>query len=222
MPNSPKSANRVTRLYSVPSHTLRVDLRDRRDIVHEGLTRAPRLDGVDVRSSSAAMTQPDGQPTAGPWSAILAFFLEGFALYGASYCGSPHAIAASAVEASPPQASATQPEEISWRERRRAIAIVSLSTCSEVTEVEDDTERAGLGSETASGDALFGTDRSNRRSWLTEPWRAVAGRWAQRRREREIKKAIAALMDIEGRASREIGTPNRSRIGQIARYRHGS
>src|SRR5258708_25775586 len=86
MPNSPKSANRVTRLYSVPSHTLRVDWRDRRYIEHEGLTRAPRLDGAEVRASSAAMTRPDGQPTAGPWSAVRAFFLEGFALYCASYC----------------------------------------------------------------------------------------------------------------------------------------
>src|SRR5258708_12460654 len=102
MPNSPKSANRVTRLYSVPSHTLRVDLRDRRDIVHEGLTRAPRLDGVDVRSSSAAMTQPDGQPTAGPWLAILAFFLEGFPFFRAPSSRSPPPLAPPALAVSPP------------------------------------------------------------------------------------------------------------------------
>jgi len=127
MPNSSKSANPVTRLYSVPSHALRVDLRDRGDIVHEGLMRATRLDGADVRSSPSAMTRPD-RPTSAPWSSsILAFFMEGFALYGASYCGSPHVIAASAVGSPPTQASAAQPKVISWRGRRRAMAIVSVS-----------------------------------------------------------------------------------------------
>ena len=127
MPNSSKSANRVTRRYSIPSDVFRVDLRDRCDIVHEGLTRSPRLHGADVRSSPSAMTRPD-RPNTAPWSSsILAFLMEGFALFGASYCGSPHAIAASAVGSPPTQASAAQPEEISWRERRKAMAIVSVS-----------------------------------------------------------------------------------------------
>jgi hypothetical protein len=221
MPKSSKSANSVTRLYGVPSRALCVGSRDRRDIMHDGLARAPRLDGADVRSRPPVMpatTRLDRQDTA-PWSSILAFFMEGFALYGASYCAYPHAIATSPVETSPTQASAPPPDEISWRERRRAMAIVSSSTHSEVTEVAGDANRAGPRSETASGNEFFDTDRSNRRNWLTKPWHAVASRWAQRRRERVIKKAIAALVELDSGASPDIGNLNRSRDEQVARYR---
>jgi hypothetical protein len=87
-------------------------------------------------------------------------------------------------------------------------------------ELEDDADQAGPGSEAASGNASFITDRSNRGNWLTKPWNAIASRWAQRRREREIKKAIAALAESDGKASRNFGIPNRSRVEQVARYRH--
>jgi hypothetical protein len=170
MPNS--SQNRVTRRYGVPGRWLRVDVRGGRDIVHDGLTRALRQDGADMRSCSSVirpMTQPDRQNTA-PWSSsILAFFMEGFALYGASYCASPQAIAPSSVESSPAKASAPPREEISWRERRRAVAMVSSLTRAEVTEVADDANRARPESETAFGTAFFDTDRSSRSNWLTKP-----------------------------------------------------
>ena len=219
MPNSSQSANSVTRLYSVPSRALRVDLPDKSGIVHDGLTRTPRPDGADVRSYPSAMTRLD-RPNTAPWSSpILAFFMEGFALYGASYCASPHAIAALSADSSLAEVSVPQPDEISWRERRSAMAIVASSTRSKVMELEDDADRAGPGSEAASGNASFITDRSNRGNWLTRPWRAIARRWAQRRREREIKKAIAALVESDGSASRNFGIPNRSRDGQVARYR---
>jgi hypothetical protein len=84
MSNSSKSVNSVTRMYNVPSRALRVDLRDRCGTVHDGLTRAPRLDEAELRSRPSvipAMTRLDRQNTA-PWSSILAFFMEGFALYG--------------------------------------------------------------------------------------------------------------------------------------------
>jgi hypothetical protein len=221
MSNSSKSVNSVTRMCNVPSRALGVDLRDRCGTVHDGLTRAPRLDEAELRSRPSvmpAMTRLDRQNTA-PWSSILAFSMEGFALYGASYCASPHALATSPVEPSPTRASAPEPEEISWRARRRAMAIVSFSIRSEVTEVEDDADRAGPGSETASGDASSDTGRSNRRHWLTKPWHAIASRWAQRRREREIKKAIAGSVELDCGVLRGIGIPNRSRIEQDVRYR---
>ena len=216
-------------MYNVPSRALRVDLRDRCGTAHDGLTLAPRLDEAELTSRPSvmpAMTRRDRQNTA-PWSSILAFFMEGFALYGASYCASPHALATSPVEPSPTRASAPEPEEISWCARRRAMAIVSFSIRSEVTEVEDDADRAGPVSETASGDASSDTDRSNRRHWLTsnrrrwltKPWHAIASRWAQRRREREIKKAIAGLVERDCGVLRGIGIPNRSRIEQEVRYR---
>lgn len=88
-----------------------------------------------------------------------------------------------------------------------------------VTELEDDIDRAAPGSETASGDTSFDAGRLNGRSWPTKRWHAIAGRWAQGRREREIKKAFAALVEADRRASRNFGIPHRSRIEQVARYR---
>jgi hypothetical protein len=146
MSNSPKSANSVTRLYGVPGRALDVGLRDRRDIVHDGLMRAPRLDGADVRprpSVMPAMMRPDRQDSASWSSPILAFFMEGFALYGASYCGSRHAM--SPADTSAAAASAPEPEESSWRARRRAMAIVSSAMRSGPTEVGEDANRAWPG-----------------------------------------------------------------------------
>ena len=207
MSKSPQSANRVTRLYGLPGRSLRVDPRDRRDIGQDGLTRAPRLDGTDVMAARL-----DRQDTT-PWSSsILAFFMEGFAMYGASYHASPQAIAALSADTFSAGASAPQPEEISWRARRRAMAIVSSAMHSGVPEFEDDINRAAPGSETASGDTSFDAGRSNGRSWPTKRWHAIAGRWAQGRREREIKKALGALVEADRRASRNFGIPHRSRI----------
>src|SRR5258708_18302246 len=76
MPNSSQSANGVTRLYGVAGRGLRVGSRDGRDIVHDGVTRPPRLDEPDVRSCPSVMrpmTQSDHR-NAAPWSSpILAF-----------------------------------------------------------------------------------------------------------------------------------------------------
>jgi hypothetical protein len=156
MSESPQTANRVTRLYDLPSHSLPVDPRDRRDIGPDGLKRAPRLDGADVMPARLDL-----------WpSSILAFFMEGFALYAASYHASPHAIAASPADTSRAEASAPQQEVVSWHARRRAMAIVSSAMHSGVPEFEDDINRAAPGSETASGDTSFDAGRS----------RAVVGR----------------------------------------------
>jgi hypothetical protein len=220
MSKSPQPASRVTRLYDLPSRSIRVASRDRPNMMHDGLTRAPRPDGTDARSSlMPAMTPPDRQDTT-PWSSsILAFFMEGFALYGASYHAYPHTTAGSPVEPSDTRVRAPEPAEISWRARRRAMAIVASAMHSGVAEVEDDINRAGPASETAYADILFDTDRSSRRGWLTKPWRAIAARRARRRREREIKKAIEALVEPDRSASRNFGIPDRSAIEQVTRSR---
>src|ERR1700747_3933623 len=115
MSNSPHTRSGVARLYDLRSRSLRVDPRDRRDIGHEGLKRAPRLDGADVMPARL-----DRQDTT-PWpSSILAFFMEGFASYAASYHASPPAIAASPADTFRAEASAPQQEEVSWHQRRRA------------------------------------------------------------------------------------------------------
>ena len=171
MSNSSQSANSITRRYSVPGRALYVRSRDGRGIVHDGLTRAPRLDEADVRSCPSAMlrmTQPDRRNTLPWWSPILASFMEGFALYGASYCGSSHAIAALSVDTSAAEASAPELEENSWCARRGALAIVSSATRSGMTEVTDDANRAGPGSDRAFGNSSLETDQSNPRHRRSE------------------------------------------------------
>ena len=130
MLNSPESLNGVARRYSVPSRELRIALRDNSSPTHENLARAPRLDLVDVKSPPVimpTMTRADRQETA-PWSPLFTSFIEGFALYGASYgCYGAllNAIATSSVESCPTEASTPQPEEISPCERRKFISLVS-------------------------------------------------------------------------------------------------
>jgi len=151
--------------------------------------------------------------------------MEGFALYGAWYGALLNAIATSPVESAPIDAEA---EKLSVRERRRSLAVISSSEGPKLTEVELEQEasRAGPGSEKRSEDAglaefyssaLF-TDRSSHRHWLTSPCSTVASRWAQWRREREIKKAVAALLELDDRTLRDIGIPHRSEIEQVVRY----
>jgi hypothetical protein len=82
-----ESANRVARWYNAPSRELRFDLRDNSRATHETRAQRPRVELTGVNSRAAvmpAMTRADRQNTAS-WSSILTFFMEGFALYGASY-----------------------------------------------------------------------------------------------------------------------------------------
>jgi hypothetical protein len=222
MSKSPQAASRVVRLYDLPGRSLRVNPRDRPNMMHDGLTRSPRLDGTEARltpSVMAAVRRPDRQDTT-PWSSsILAFFMEGFALYGASYHAYPHEPAASPVEPSATRARAPEPEEISWRARRRAMAIVASAMHSGVAEFEDKINQAAPGSETASGDILLETDRSNRWNWLLRPWHAIASRSARWGRERDIKKTVATLVEPDRRASRNFGIPHRSAIELVTRRR---
>jgi hypothetical protein len=217
MSKSPQAASRVTRLYDLPSRSLRDNPRDRPGMMRDGLTRPPRLDGTDARSQPSVRRRDRLDTT--PWSSpILAFFMEGFALYGASYHAYPHAPAASPAEPSATGVRAPEPEEISWRARRRAMAIVASAMDSGVAEFKREINRAGPGSETASGDILFDPARSNRWNWLIRPWHAIAGRLARRRHEREVKRAVAALVEPDRRASRNFGIPNRAGIEQVTRY----
>ena len=53
--------------------------------------------------------------------------------------------------------------------------------------------------------------------WLSMIWRAIASGWAERRREREIKRAVAALADYDDRMLLDMGFSHRSQIEQIVR-----
>jgi hypothetical protein len=206
-----QSANSMTRLCDVPSRSLRVESRDSCDIRRNGLTRAPGLDEAELRSRLSAMLN---RQNCAPCSTILGSFMEGFAMYAASYHAAPQAIANSLVEPSPRDASAQEPERVSWRARRRTMAIVSASTHTAVMNLEEDTARAGLGSETASADAPLETDRPNRLNLLAKIWFIIASRWAYRRRE--IKETVTAATELDGAALQDTGIPNPYGIEQAA------
>ena len=201
MLNSSGSLNGVARRYGVPSRELRVALHDNSSTPHENGAWAPRLDLADVKSPPVimpTMTRAEGQKTA-PWSSLFTSFIEGFALYGASYgCYGAllNAIATSSVESCPTEASAPQPEEISLCERREFISLVSP----------------------AASPGATAPARETSHNWRTRHWSAIAGRWADWRRQREIKKAVAALTKLDDGTLRDLGIPHRSQIEQVVRY----
>jgi uncharacterized protein YjiS (DUF1127 family) len=231
MLNSSESANRVARRYNAPTRQLRFDLRDNSRATHETRAQAPLVELADVNSPAAvmpAMTRAGRQNTAF-WSSMLTFFMEGFALYGASY-GSygtlPQAAATSAVEPCPAEASAPQPEQISSPERRSFTPIVFSNRDVRGPELENDTNRNWRGSEALQentglagiyGSPSFNTDRPDDRNWLTRSWTVIASRWGHWHREREIKKAVARLAELDDRTLRDMGIPHRSQIEQIVR-----
>jgi uncharacterized protein YjiS (DUF1127 family) len=214
--------------HNVPSRELHFDLRDSSGAAHQNLAQARRLDLAAVNSRPAVMpaiTRADRQNT-GPWSSMFTFFMEGFALYGATYGALLNSITTSLVEPAPIDAEAEKP---AVRERRRTIAIVSSTTSPGLagSELENDTSRTGSGMEAPSEDAglaeidgshSFDIDRSSQRNWLIKPRSAIASRWARWHRERQIKKAVAALMKLDARTLRDIGIPHRSQIEQVVRY----
>jgi uncharacterized protein YjiS (DUF1127 family) len=225
MSNSFESVNKAAKLESVPSREFGFEPHPSRNIAPAELTRAPRSARTEVNSLPAVM--PTMTRVDAPWPPVFALFMEGFALYGASYCGSLNAIGTSPIKASPTAAQAAQAERLSVRERRGSIAIVYSSASPELAgAVDNETNRAGPESEVSSEDAgLSGfyswpssTDASNRRDWLTRPWAVIASRWAHWRREREIKRAVAALAEFDDRTLRDIGIPSRSAIEQVVRY----
>jgi hypothetical protein len=215
MLNSSESVNGVARQYNVPGRELRVDWCDdssaaRENLVQAARAKAPRLGLAEV-NSPPPVTRADHRNTA-LWSSILTLFTEGFALYGASYGGSLHAIAMSSVEPCPAEASAPQPKEISSRERRKSIYLISPLARLDLSGLgvtapdrEGDADRiafgSGLRSATGSlagrpGSASLDADRSNHRNWRTKAWAAIASRWARWDREREIKKGCGCLGGI--------------------------
>jgi len=147
-------------------------------------------------------------------AALLSSFMEGFALFAMLH------LPATPVD-EPSSAKAEPSEKMSAAERRRSLAIVSSSTRSEVPgpDPENNANRTASRSEALSSDAgLVAYCRSHYRNRPTKHWSAVAGRWRHWRREREVKKAVATLVELDDRTLRDIGIPHRSKIEYAVRY----
>jgi uncharacterized protein YjiS (DUF1127 family) len=227
MSNSAESANRMATRYNGQGRELRLEAREKTCAAREYPAQRLRLDSLEMSPQPSAMPVMKrldrGDTSSGP--SVLAFFIEAFALCGASYCNLLHAIATSPVESLSIE---SESENLSVPERRRSIAIVasSMSPKSMRLEFDETINRAGVGSEVTSEDAGLAqscslrsfTDGPNLRHWLSSPCSTVASRWTQWRREREIKKAVAALLALDDRTLRDIGIPHRSEIEQVVRY----
>jgi uncharacterized protein YjiS (DUF1127 family) len=195
---------------SVQGYEPGVQSRSRRDL-------AQTLD----RSAADASLLPEAMApmtvASATWPRLVWFLIEGFALYGASL----HGIATLPVTVSDGEASAPQPRDSYWRERRKSISLVSSSASTGMTQREyGPVDQIGVVSRTYSSTGGYGTlavNRSSRRGWLIRIWRAIARRRTKWCREREIKQVVAALEEFDDRTLRDVGIRGRGEIEQAVR-----
>jgi uncharacterized protein YjiS (DUF1127 family) len=226
MSNSPQLANRTAIRDNGQGRELRREAYEKAGAARQNPAQALRLDLREMSSGPSIMpaaTRADHENAASS-SSMLASFGTAFALHGVSYCNLLHAIATSPVESCLIE---TEVERLAVRERRRSLAVISPSASPKLTESRlEQGNRARPGSEARSEDAgqtefynsPSSIDRSTHRNWLTRLWSTIAGRWVRWRREREIKKTVAALVVLDDRTLRDIGIPHRSQVEQLVRY----
>jgi hypothetical protein len=212
-----QSAIAAVRRHSSPEQASHAAPRGRRDIPAERLTPAAEISKAEANllpETRPAMAQPDAI-----WPSVYWFFLEGFALYGASV----HGLATRAVTTITSEVGARRPPESSWRERRKSISPVLSASRAEmaVVEIEGAADRTAFGSEMSSTRDAAAREVDRYRfvhpGWLNATWRAIASRWTNWRREREINKIIAAVAEYDDRMLRDMGFSHRSQIEQIVR-----
>ena len=220
MSNALQSANTAFRRYNQPGLALSTDARDGHGFLPEGSKQIPES------SETAAKSPPATRPAKGRadtiWQSVLWFFLEGFALYGASL----HWVTTIAVTAIASEVDARHRQKPARSERQKSISLVSPAARAETTILEGEgaIDRTAFRTRmpfTRDGFASPAREVDRYRfvhpGWLAVIWRAIASRWAKRRREREIKEAVAALAEYDDRMLRDMGFPHRSQIEQIVR-----
>lgn len=207
-----QTAIAAVRRHSNPEQASRVAPRARRDIHPE--------------QPAPTIVISEERPATGPadtiWRPVLWFFLEGFALYGASL----HWVATTAVTTIASEIDAQQRQKSARSERQKYISLVPPAVGhATVFEREDAVDKTASGTRMPStSDGRASPAREVNRyqfvypGWLAMIWRATANRWAIWRREREIKVAVAVLLEQDDRTLRDMGIPHRSEIEQILRY----
>jgi uncharacterized protein YjiS (DUF1127 family) len=168
-----------------------------RGLLPEGSQQIPEPSALGAKSLPAK--KPAMGQAGAIWQSVLGFFLEGFALYGASL----HWVATTAVTAIASEVDARQRESLPAADDRNLSR--SLRTPS---------TKGGFASPARQVDRY----RFIHPGWPAMIWRAIAGGWTRWRREREIKKAVAALAELDNRMLRDMGIPHSSQIERVVRY----
>jgi hypothetical protein len=193
------------------------------DTLEMSAARAPQPD-LGLKSSPAAERTVTDNPQTGFWPSVMGFILEGFALYAASL----HSVRLYPVEPHPEE-EIPPSSEISARARYGFVSLVSAPVSQGATSgagpETDQTRRTGSEVATVGDDlgnfeyatSLY-TGRSFRWSWLTSCWETVATFWMHGRKDREVNRAAAALMNLDDQTLRDMGISSRSQIKQIVRY----
>ena len=225
MLNSPRSTNRITQRYDVSIPELRFDWRDKRGSAHKELTRTSQPDAAanSLPNEMPSVMPADRQETAF-WPAVVRYLMEGFALYGASVYPTgcfPEILRSN-------KKKTQQTRKVVLREHGYLSLVSPIARDGVAGELERDTNlTTSTGSEAAyaedklhefDGVVSLQNSQSNRSNWLTSSWEVVATLGTHGHREREIKKAVAALAKFDDRTLRDIGIPQRSQIEQVVRY----
>jgi uncharacterized protein YjiS (DUF1127 family) len=223
--NSPRSTSRIAQRYDVSIPELRFDWRDKRGSAHEELTRTSRTDAAanSLPNEMPSVMPADRQETAF-WPAVIRYLMERFALYGASVYPTgcfPEILRSN-------EKKTQQTRKVVLREHGYLSLVLPIASDGVAGELERDTNLAtSTGSEAAyaedklhefDGVVSLQNSQSNRSNWLTSSWEVVATLWTHGHREREIKKAVAALAKLDDRTLRDLGIPQRSQIEQVVRY----
>jgi hypothetical protein len=223
--HSSGSVKRVVRPRG-PSSDVRFVPIEKNGIAHK---QAPRSGLSPANSLPAAMpaTAHADREKIDIWSWMIASFIEGFALYGASF----HGAATFALDPHPAKTDPMPLEGNRFHGQRRHISLVAssagLGEKSPQFEGRTGPAAPGLGKpSTTDGTAgLQGLTapelaQPNRWHWFTSCLRIMASLWTHRRRERRIKKSVAALANLDDQTLRDMGIPDRSQIEQAVRYCH--
>jgi uncharacterized protein YjiS (DUF1127 family) len=221
--HSSGSVKRIVRLQSIPSEA-RFAPREKNGLAHQQTSRPGPARANSLRSVVPATTQADRIPI-DIWSWMIASFIEGFALYGASF----HGIPAFPVDPHSAKTGATPPEKNSFHGRHISLVSSSADPVGKTPELGRDsdslTPAPGESSATnrpAGRDGLDALEfgQPNRWHWLTSYRGRVVILWKYWRRERKIKKSVAALADFDDQTLFDMGIPRRSQIEQVVRYCH--
>jgi hypothetical protein len=208
--SSSGSANKVVRLHKARS---REEVLRNGDCSREGPTRIAHT-GVPTLNSICAGPMVS-HASGSYWSWLFTFFMEGFALYGAML--HPDGIIplyADRARAGVPGKEGTCQ---GGRGRLRPVVLVATGPGSESSAdkkvLEIATAKAGL-----AGSKRIPSVGSDLQTGISS--QETVARWSHPRRERETKRAVDALAELDARTLRAMGILDRSQIDWVVRYCH--